>query len=191
MNDLGNIKDCLQQIAQVNKELFFVAQLTAIKDDTCTIKINDLSIDGVRLRAITDSNSANFLISPKINSYVLVADLSNGLKRNLVVICYSEIEQLSIKFNDNIKITINNDGVAIDSNQITLNGGNNKGIVSIQPLLDSLNSIKNYITALQSATSTAIGGTYSLGPGLQKTFDATMETKSIVISNMEDTKITH
>lgn len=98
---------------------FLVAKVTKVSGETCTIDANGLEIEGVRLKAVEDGDENSLLVTPKVGSMVLVADISGGELRELVVIAYSGVETIQI------------------------NGGNNGGLININDLVNKLNELVN------------------------------------------------
>lgn len=78
---------------------------------------------------------------------------------------------------------------------IVYNGGENGGLINIEKLQDNLNSLKSFVESMSSAIPnalTAVGvGAAANGPAGAANYNAAMVGKSIEITAMEDTKITH
>jgi len=117
MDIYGKIAEKIRNIAGRGRvqPVVFTAQVEAVADRTCSIKIDDLIITDVRLRAVINGKNEQILVTPKIGSYVMLADLSGGDYRQLVVIKYSEVEEINIKIGD-FSVEVNMAGVTVDSN---------------------------------------------------------------------------
>ena len=103
MDIYGKIAEKMKAITQKGKmseTLILPAQVKSVSGTTCTVNIDDLEITDVRLRAVINNKTEQLLIKPKIESYVLIADLSGGNFRDFAVIAYSEVEAVNLKIGD-------------------------------------------------------------------------------------------
>lgn len=91
-------------------------EVVAVDDLTCTVKIGDAEIEGVRLRASLAGRDRQILTVPKVGSSVTLGCLTADLN-NLVVLQVDEIEK------------------------IIVNGGELGGLIKIQELTDKINSL--------------------------------------------------
>ena len=180
MNPLSEIKESIQKMASKGGAgIVFTAKVKSVQaNTTCTVELEGLTVSDVRLRAVVNGETSKILVTPKTGSYVLVADLSGDLSQ-LAVVGYSEVEKIEVDAND----------------EIVFNGGNNNGMVKIEELKRNLDTLKNYIMALQSAVATGLGavgaGTAANGETGAGAFGEAMTGRSINFEDMEDTKITH
>ncbi len=78
-----------------NVQVFFQATVERVSGNTCTIKIDELSISDVRLKATTAKNDNTVLLTPAVGSDVLVGSLSGDLS-NLFVVSSDVIENIEI-----------------------------------------------------------------------------------------------
>lgn len=178
MDIYGQIAQAIRDIAGERMEgsAIFPAEVKSVSGDVCTIAVGDLEISDVRLRAVIDGGTDHLLRIPRVGSQVLVADMSNGQFRDLVVIEQSETER--------IDIAIGQTTLTIEDGQITVNGGQNGGLVNISSLetyLDQLN------TAIAGALTAVGESTYASGKLGAQTFNQAKPT----LTNHEDTKIKH
>lgn len=178
MNTLSEIKNSIRSIASgvpVTTSLF-TAKVKRVSGETCTVEVEGVELSDVRLRAVINGNDSKLLITPKVGSYVLLADMSGNMSR-LVVLNYSEIE----------KIEINSDG------NIVLNGGENMGIVKIEKLVQRLNKIENKIGELMDVlnnwTPIAQDGGLALKTAASLWYSGQMELSQR--EELEDKKIQH
>ena len=136
MDRSKEIKEAIRSIAGVPGMMFVMGKVESVGDETCSVKIADrLVINDVRLNASADGNADNILIKPKVGSMVLMADLSGGELRSLVVISFSALNSMTVRF----------DG------EVVINGGENEGLVKVKELTDKLNAIEDKINALEDA----------------------------------------
>lgn len=126
MDVYQDIKQKLCQLtgADIDRGLF-TAEVTKVSGDTCSVRYGDLVFEDVRLRVIAeDSNNSRMLLTPKVGSCVLVADLSGGDKRDFAVVMLSEVQK-----------------VELTADEVKLNGGSNGGLVKIEELTKQLNEL--------------------------------------------------
>ena len=139
MDRSKEIKDAIKSIAGVPGMMFVMGKVESVGDETCSVKIADrLVINDVRLNASADGNADNILIKPKVGSMVMMADLSGGELRSLVVISFSALESMTVKF----------------EGEVVINGGENEGLVKVKELTEKLNAIINDINSLKSVFKT-------------------------------------
>lgn len=124
MEPLSEIKENIRKIAGRQRQVIFTAKVVSVDGEVCTVEVDGLRISDVRLRSVINGENSKLLITPKQDSYVTVVD-TMGDMCSLVVIAYSEIDHIDID-SDNV---------------ITINGGKNGGLVTIQELTDQLNEL--------------------------------------------------
>ena len=144
------------------------AEIVSVSGETCTIKIGELEITGVRLRAVINNNSEKILVTPKDGSHVLVADLSGGEFREFAVIAFSEVEKINIK--------IGATTIDVDSNGIIFNGGSLDGMVKINELTNKLNLLVQAFNGHSHQVSTT--GSASAQTGMTTSLTPTAQTFS-------------
>lgn len=144
MDVYQEIKQKLCQLtgADIDRGLF-TAEVTKVSGDTCSVRYGDLVFEDVRLRVIAeDSNNSRMLLTPKVGSCVLVADLSGGDKRDFAVVMLSEVQK-----------------VELTADEVKLNGGSNGGLVKIEELTKQLNGlIDKFNNHTHSGVIIAVGG---------------------------------
>lgn len=91
-------------------------EVVTVEDLTCTVKIGDAEIEGVRLRASLTGRDRQILTVPKVGSCVTLGCLTADLN-NLVVLQVDEVEK------------------------IIINGGELGGLIKIQELTDKINAL--------------------------------------------------
>jgi len=156
MNEAARIKKLIQNIADHERPALFSAKVKSVSGDTCTVQIGKLELTDVRLRAICNGKSDTLRITPKEGSIVLLADLSDGGMRDLVVIQYSEIDEVFIKI-DETEFKMNKDGYAMNRNGESLKKillefiGEVKNIFVVQgttPNIPNLTILENNVKTL-------------------------------------------
>jgi len=80
------------------KETFFTATFVSSQGDTCTINVDGLELDGVRLKPTTANTENKVLLTPAEGSDVLVGSFSGDFS-NLFVLSADEVENIEITCN--------------------------------------------------------------------------------------------
>ncbi len=146
-----------------------LAKVKNVDGQTCTVTIDELELADVRLRAVVNDEDSGILVTPKVGSFVMITDLSNGDKRDWAVVMYSEVDK------------------------VEFNGGQNGGLINIKDLVSHINTIEddlnNLKTAMSSWTPVAQDGGAALKGAISAwTGQSITKTKK---SDIEDDKITH
>lgn len=76
----------------------FNAVVKSIEGESCTIELDGLDIDEVRLKATINEEDDYILLSPKVGSMVLVGSLTGDLS-DLAVLKVDQVEKLEYKQN--------------------------------------------------------------------------------------------
>ena len=170
MDKSKEIKEAIKSIVGVPGMMFVMGKVESVGDETCSVKIADrIVINDVRLNASADGNADNILIKPKVDSMVLMADLSGGELRSLVVISFSALESMTVKF----------------EGEVVINGGENEGLVKVVELTEKLNAIENDINNLKSIFSSWVPVVYDGGASL-KAAAASWAVQSLQTTSKED-----
>ncbi|MDR0829837.1 MAG: hypothetical protein LBN95_06980 [Prevotellaceae bacterium] len=157
MNNYSEIKQRIKNIAGVfalmNEQVpIFLAKITAVDGATCEIELDGTTLTDVRLRSVINNEDSKLVITPKVGSYVILADLSGGRYTELVAIQYSEIDKIEI-----------------NTNEIIINGGNLGGMVKSEIVANKVSELEKkvneIITILTGVTiPLAPTGTYPFAP---------------------------
>jgi hypothetical protein len=83
---------------QQSERVFFPAIVESVEGNTCTVKVDSLSISDVRLKATTTKTENQVLLTPTVGSNVLVSSLS-GDYNNLFVLTADVVENIEITCN--------------------------------------------------------------------------------------------
>lgn len=167
-------------------QLFLVAKVLRVSDALCSVDVDGLTLTDVQLRAVNNGEQSKVLVTPKVGSYVLVADLSCGNKTLLAAIAYSEI--------DKVEITIEQTNLSIDKDGIAIDGGANHGLVKVQELTDRLNAIEKDLNRLKVVFGTGWAIVPQDGGAALKAAAATWASSSLretQQSDLENTKVKH
>ncbi|MBQ9546810.1 MAG: hypothetical protein IJU90_05950 [Bacteroidales bacterium] len=164
METINKISEALQDIANKRGKpsAFIMATIKAVNGQTCeAVTGGTLTLTDIWLTAADTGSDKALLVVPKVGSQILLADLSGGQLRELVMVACTDTES------------------------ITINGGDNGGLVNIESLKNYLDAFKNAVLqALATIDSTA--GSASSTP-----FSTAMTAAAQHLQNLEDTAITH
>lgn len=177
------IKEIIQRIVRDEEELYSViGTVTAVDEDARTIDVQP--IDGsaeildVKLQANIDGSSG-FVLIPEEDSEVVVTFLG---KDTAYMALATDVEK-----------------ILIDTEEITINGGDNGGLIIIQNLVDKINALENAHnglvtsfnthTHITTATISASAVPGVIAPTTTQSSDTIAPTTSV--SDLENDKITH
>lgn len=164
MEQVTYIKQLLKAIANSGKkDLLFNAEVIDVKNNTCTIKEGNITYENVYLLAAMYNGSDTLLIQPETGSIVLVADTSEGERRNMVILGYTAIDE------------------------IIIHGGKNGGIPIGSKLAEWMNNVANDLATLQQLLLTSP----IAGNGAPAAIQFVPKTQSITTNDIENTKVKH
>lgn len=158
-----------ENIRRINPVSMWMIQgeVTATDGVTCSVKIGDAELEGIRLRASLSDNDRQILVVPKVGSAVVLGCITGDLN-NMVVLQVDEIES------------------------ITINGGELGGLVKIQELTDKLNELVDTFNSHIHTIATGGIQTPSGPNGNPVTVPAiTSKAARFNTDDYEDDKITH
>lgn len=165
MSTERDIKEAIREIANGGGKTFFTAEVVSVSGDTCTVKSDGLEMSDVAICAIGGASGNSLVVVPKVGSTVLIADLSEGTRRDLAIVKYTEVES------------------------ITINGGNLGGLVNVCDLVDRLNEIEKDINDLKGSLPGCLTGSTTSPTGI--TNWSINPLKETTRNDIEDTKIKH
>lgn len=123
----------------------FNAVVKSIQGESCTVEVDGLEIDEVRLKATINGEANKIIIEPKVGSMVLIGSLTGDLK-DLAVLRGDQVS----------KIIYQQDGldILIDSTdkKIQVQNGSTSLYEIFQALVDLLKEFKVYTPAGPSGT---------------------------------------
>lgn len=163
MESLSEIRKSIQKMSSGGRTCsIFTAKVERVDGEVCEVDYEGLRLTGVRLRAVVNGEESGVMLTPKVGSYVTVADLGGDMTQ-LVVIGFSEVESVDITA----------------GGEIHLNGDSFGGLVKIQELVGDL---MNIVTTFNAHTHT-VADVVSTPPSLSMS--------NIDASALEDTRIKH
>ena len=142
MDTYGKIKQKIQNIAGDKSSITCIqsAEILSVKGETCTVKIDTLTVEDVRLRAVINGNNEKILITPKVGSYVLVADLSGGNHRDMAVVSFSEVENINVEAGGENIFTVLSDFIT-EVAKIIVVQGTSPNVTALEQIKQRLNKI--------------------------------------------------
>ncbi len=177
MNNLSKIKESIQSIAGRNTidDCYVVGEVTEADGTTCSVKINEtLTLTDVLCVAADDGDNDNIKIKPAIGSKVLMADLSGGTLRQMVVVAYTQIAELEMPKIDNIII----------------NGGGKGAIINIEDLTSKINEVIDVLNELINSYNSHTHSVPSFGTS-GTAVPSSKNAKTLCISDFADNTIKH
>lgn len=189
--------------------VYAVIKSVDVHKRTCTVTIDGADFTDVLLYTIENKDLKGFVFIPAVDSVVLVSRI--GASNELFVSLFSEVDKVLLTIGDNVNASIDDkelsyksgnteiiatgDAVSIKAPEIAFNGGELGGLVKLEQLKQNLDSLKQMVEAIHSALPgafTAIGaGAAANGPGGSTAYTGAMTGKTIVLADMENTKVKH
>lgn len=162
MSKEGDIKRAIRKMAGRDVPMMQVAKVTGVDGELCSVEIDGMAVDGVRLRAVEDGASDGVLVVPSIGSYVLVADIGPENMSSMVVVAWSSVDSIEV------------------------HGGENGGMVNIGKLKEWMRNVENDLATLTQLLSTSVVA----GNGAPLGIVFNPSTKSVE-SDIEDENVKH
>ena len=154
----------------------------------------------VKLRSIIDGTVAGLVLFPAVDSQIFCVAEGNS-KNRYYAAGFEKIDAFSLKI-DGAMVDVTSEGVSLKiddttmeatSEGIVFNGGALNGLVKLDELKSNLESLKNYVEAINSALPqafNAVGASTAASGALGATaYNASMAGKMISLKDMENTKI--
>ena len=171
------IKEAIQRIVIDNEELYSVfAKVLSVDEDKRTVDVAPIdggaSIFDVKLQA-NESGTKGLVQIPTKDSEVVVTFLSKDTA--FVSLC-TEVDK-----------------ILIDTEEITINGGTNGGLININDLITKFNNIENDLNNLKLSLTSWVPVPSDGGAALKTVISsyASQTLTPTVVLDLEDNKITH
>ena len=170
----------------MSSDLVFPATVKSIDEDACTIDVvtaEGMDIFEVKLRAVK-TEKYGCVVFPKKDTTVQICRISDD--NDFLMLHADEVEKIYWKIEDMTK-EVTKDG-------FIYNGGDNDGIVKVNPLTDDINSIKDDINMLKNIFKTAWIVAPQDGGAALKAAAASWAAQQLQQTNksdLENTKIKH
>lgn len=147
------------------RDALFVAEVTDVDEQnySCIVKRGEgIIYRNVRLRAVVDASPEFMVLIPSVGSLVMVQKL--GGSNELAVVMHSSISKITGAIGEKFSLTVTGDGISIDADRITINNGDNGGLVIVAALTDKINALVdafNNHTHLLASGAVAVQGSPS------------------------------
>ena len=122
MNDIiaAKLGKLIRKISDVPRPALRRGVVKKVEGDLCTVEIDDLKLEKVRLRAIEkDKGKDTLCFKPQEGSIVLLGDMTDGDMDDMAVIAHSEIDEALIKI-EKLEFKANKEGFLICNNDENL-----------------------------------------------------------------------
>lgn len=171
MDQYRRLRENLQKVGSPARLSIYQGIVKAVDGDTCSVEFGKITVSGVKLRASVAGVENKMLVTPAIDSAVIVGSLSGDLN-NLVVLVIDKIDT------------------------IVINDGKLGGLINIEQLTAKLNQFVKAFNNHTHDISTAIfngtvGGATATGAITGITAKIPTSTPEFNKSNYEDDKIKH
>jgi len=185
---MGNNKDKIKQgiraMVGADDPDMLIGTVSAVDDQKlcCTVKLDDdIIYYKVRLRSVVTDDTGVYLL-PKVDSKVTIARVDNG--GHWTVVKWSEVDKMMLK--------IGQTTIEVIDGSVTINEGNNKGLVKVVELTQKINALEqkvnDLLTALQGVTiPLAPSGTYPFLP----IFSPITPLQTTAQADIENPDVTH
>lgn len=201
---MSAIKELIEKIVAGKITVpILLCTVESVDKNNCTIDVKPVNGNAdmfeVRLRSIIDDKDTGQVIFPAKDSHVLVGLIDNNVN-SACVIQYSEIESIQTIIGTGNKTLYDKDAIKIDWKKVIFNGGNNKGLVKIMPLVGRINNLENNLNGLiakYNVHTHDVVGAVPLGANpIVATPTATGQSSNTIAplttqAQLENTKITH
>lgn len=111
-----------------------LVKVTAVNGTTCDgLTVNDDEMYDIRLRSVDNGMIEGLVLTPKVGSWLFVADIGNN-KHDHIALIYESVEEMTLTI-DTLKIVVNTEGVKV------LNGTESLKTV-FNDILDKMKTLK-------------------------------------------------
>lgn len=174
MDKRAEITGIFGRMLQEPGQSFFTARVVSVGGDVCTINYQGMEISDVRLTATRFKKDNMVLITPAVDSYVVLASHSGDLN-NLSVLSVEEIQSIKIicgettafldaenvqiacgetsvvMDTESAKIACGETSALMDKDRITFNDGDNGGMIISGEMSKWMNKVHDDFAQLQTA----------------------------------------
>ncbi len=123
------------------KDFSFIGEVISVDEakNSCNVERSEgVVYYNVRLSSIINEDEKGIVFVPKKGSKVLVERL--GGSNELYVSLYSSLTKIKSDIGE-FSLSITEEGIDLESKKITINGGDNGGLIKIEELTDKINAL--------------------------------------------------
>lgn len=186
---MTQIKQLIKRMSNPNIMQTYLCEVENVDGLKCDCKPvhGGASFFDVRLKSILDDSENGLILTPKKGSLVLVGLIENN-EASAFIVQYSDIEELTFK-------NVNGMSFEVLKGVLKLNGDSEGGLVQIKELKENIDSIKQYVEAMNTALPIAfkaiLASTSANGALGEKSYKLAMATQKIILKDMENQKVKH
>lgn len=183
------MSELVRAIRQITKSMItnemLLGKVTKFNSGNWTINVElnlGAKVEEVAVRSVLNSEVSGLFVEPKVGSYVLCST-TDGKLENLKVILFSEIENIEL----------------MPAKKMKLRGDDFGGLVKLQELENNLNSLKQYVEAMNAALPNAFNAILPVAPAPfvasgaagAGAYSGAMAGQTIVFEDMENKNVSH
>jgi len=189
---MTNIRQAVEKLANPNPTLKGVIgtfKSVDLNAKTCDVSVEE-GYDRLEVRLTAEENQSNtgFIIEPKVGSWVYI-QMQEDNDAMWFVSMVSEVASVLLKNDSEASLLLKDNG------ETHLHGGQFKGLVKLDKVQANIDSLKNYVEAMNAALPiafTAIGAAMSAnGASGGSSYSGAMSALSVSFQNMENPKVKH
>lgn len=199
-----DIKEYLRDVLGAGDYEILDGIVSGISEDSVDVDIDeDVTVEGVRLRAVADDQMTGIILVPTKGSQVVFAKV-RGLPE-YVLLKHSGLDKVIVKVAQSISancpevileadnITVRAKDVKLDAEQTTINGGSNKGLAKVESIASRMNLVENDINALKSVFGAWVVSPMDGGAALKGAAGswASSALATTTPAQLENTKVKH
>jgi hypothetical protein len=195
-----SLKASIKRIAGEQVVVMIRGTVTEVDKNSDTMSLSPLDgsadYEGVFLEPIdkTMDIESDIVRYPQVGCIAIIGMVNND-DQDTFLIKASKYESVLMTIAKSVKITATGNGnVTIDANSIKINGGLNKGLIKILPLIAKINRVESILNQLLSAFKTHVHSGVTTGPGVSgptPTPSPALITPLTKQTDLENTNVTH
>ncbi len=184
MGNREEIKQGIREMVGADDPDMLIGTVSAVDDQklTCTVKLDDdIIYYKVRLRSVVTDDTGVYVL-PKADSKVTIACVDNG--GHWTVVKWSEVDKLMLK--------IGQTTIEVVDGSVTINGGNNNGLVKVAELTQKINALEQQMNTILStiqgvSVTLAPSGSFPFAP----IFASIQPLQTTAQADIENPDVTH
>lgn len=177
------------------------------QERTCSLKVDDVTYEDVRLYGLVKAELKGFCFIPKKDSYVLACRIEGS--NSLFVTMFTEVDKILLTMgdkvnvaidattlsyqNNEVKLSVTGSKVELSATDIVINGGGLGGLVKVKELTAKINALEKEINNLKKAFSSWVPVAMDGGAALKAAVTGWIKKKIKLTkqADYENTKVKH